>query len=305
MLRRVMGDTSFFQGLRSWYAGNKDGVGNTAGFQANQEALYGASLDWFFAEWVYGVNRPDYRYGFTSLSLGGGVYRNYVELTQTQVDAGTFAMPVDLTLVTQAGNEVRTVWNDASLQAFVLDTTAPLIDVIVDEDDWILKGLTTSAPPVDGDADAVPDSIDNCLSDRNPLQQDTDGDSAGDDCDDDDDGDQLPDVEDCAPTDAEQGVPPEVTPLAIDRDVMKAQLTWSPAARADTYDVVRGLVTDLGSGYGACHAPGLPDPAYEDAELPPAGAAYFYLVAGRDAGCGGAGPLGENSAGATRPSPCP
>jgi len=66
MLRGVMGDTAFFQGLRDWYTGHKDGTGNTQQFQATVEALYGASLDYFFQPWVYNANRPRYEYGYTT-----------------------------------------------------------------------------------------------------------------------------------------------------------------------------------------------------------------------------------------------
>ena len=305
MLRGVMGDADFVQGLRDWYANHKDGVGNTAQFQANQEALYGAPLDWFFEEWVYGSNRPDYRYGFTTVDVGGGVYRNYVELSQTQVDAGTFTMPVELTLVTAAGSEVRTVWNDTSPQTFVLDTDAPVTGLIVDAAGWILNGPTTQATPVDGDSDAVPDSVDNCLAVVNPLQENTDGDLAGDACDDDDDNDQLLDTQDCAPTDSGQGEPAEVESLTLVRDGQTATLSWTSATRADSYDVVRGLAGQLSTGLGDCVSVGIPGPTWDDTDLPSAGGGYLYLVAGRDDGCGGTGPLGSDSSGSPRVSPCP
>ena len=35
------------------------------------------------------------------------------------------------------------------------------------------------------------------------------------------------------------------------------------------------------------------------------GTAYFYLVRGHDAGCGGGGSLGTDGSGAPRPSACP
>jgi hypothetical protein len=84
------------------------------------------------------------------------------------------------------------------------------------------------------------------------------------------------------------------------------QLSWNGAARADTYDVQRGTVTDLRSGgYGACLAAGVAATSYGDLDLPPADEAWFYLVRGHDAGCGGGGTLGTDSSGAPRPSSCP
>jgi len=306
MLRHVLGDTTFFQSQRAWYANYKDGVVDTAGYQALQETFYGASLDWFFQPWVYGVNQPDYEYGFSGVDHGGGLHRNYVTIRQTQTGAGLFTMPVDLTLVTTAGSEVRTVWNDALDQDFVLDTTAPLVDVLFDDDDWILKVSADVIPLSDVDADGVPDSSDNCPATFNPTQDDLDGDQIGNLCDDDDDGDSIPDATDCAPLDAEQGVPDEVTGVGAERPTPTSiSLSWTAAARADSYDISRGLLSALAEGYGSCLATLSPTLSYLDADVPPSGDGFQYLVRGQDAGCGGAGPLGTDSTGTPRPSPCP
>ena len=107
MLRGVMGDADFFQSLRNWYQARQDGTGNTAQLQANQEAVYGAPMDWFFDEWVYNPNRPVYQYGYRTADLGNGTFRNYVRIRQVQGDAGVFTMPIDLTLLTSSGSEVR------------------------------------------------------------------------------------------------------------------------------------------------------------------------------------------------------
>jgi len=47
---------------------------------------------------------------------------------------------------------------------------------------------------IDGDSDGVVDAVDNCASDYNPAQTDSDGDGLGDVCDDDDDNDGFGDV---------------------------------------------------------------------------------------------------------------
>jgi C1A family cysteine protease len=53
---------------------------------------------------------------------------------------------------------------------------------------------------IDSDGDGVPDIVDNCPSDYNPDQTDTDGDGIGDACDDDDDNDTVADASDNCPT---------------------------------------------------------------------------------------------------------
>jgi hypothetical protein len=304
MLRHVLGDTTFFQSQRAWYANNKDGVVDTAGYQAALEPFWGGSLDWFFQPWVYGENMPEYEYGFSGVDLGNGTWRNYVRIRQVQTDAGVFTMPVDLTLVTTAGSELRTVWNDEIDQGFVLDTDAPLTTVLFDDEDWILKVAADPVPLADADGDGVPDGSDNCPATGNPFQQDLDGDLLGDACDDDDDGDSIPDAVDCAPLDAEQGVPDEVSGV-VAYGTTTMLLSWNAAPCADTYDLSRGLVSELSTGYGVCLEPEWPQLSYSDGELPPVGDSFLYLLRGRDAGCGGPGPLGYDSTGTPRSSPCP
>jgi len=155
----------------------------------------------------------------------------------------------------------------------------------------------------DDDNDGVPDVADNCPLVANSDQLNTDGDALGDACDPDDDNDGLADVADCAPFDAASGTPGSVDVVTV---ATGGHLSWDAAARAETYDVQRGTVTELRSGgYGACLIAGLATTVYDDGDVPADGEASFYLVRGHDAGCGGAGSLGTDSTGAPRPPACP
>jgi hypothetical protein len=308
MLRGVMGDGPFFQGLRDWYASRRDATGNTAQFQSTMQARYGASLGWYFEEWVYGPNMPAYEVGWTTADLGSGAYRNWVQIRQTQADAGLFTMPVRLTLVTASGREARTVWNDALDQDFTLDTAEPLTDLVFDERDWILKASETLIALADADADGVPDRNDNCALVVNPAQQDFDGDGLGDACDEDDDGDAVADAKDCAPFDAGQGTPGEIVGVTVAvLSPASIRLAWLPAVVADLYDVSRGALSTLrgGGGYGACRVTGLAVSVCDD-EAPAAGGdGWQWLVRGRDTGCGGAGSFGPDPGSGPDPTGCP
>jgi hypothetical protein len=196
------------------------------------------------------------------------------------------------------------VWNDQASQDFTLDTTEPLLDLIFDEKDWILAASVAEMVLPDGDQDGVPDRNDNCPAVLNAAQLDQDSDGAGDVCDADDDGDTLNDVADCAPLDATQGLPEEVAWLTVSGT---GHLEWAAVAQAETYDLVRGLLSLLvaQADYGSCLAAQVGGTSADDGELPPAGDGFLYLVRGHDAGCGGGGPLGQDSSDNARPSPCP
>jgi hypothetical protein len=77
------------------------------------------------------------------------------------------------------------------------------------------------------------------------------------------------------------------------------------ASFADTYDVSRGAIADLPSGLGSCFATGSSSLTVVDADVPAPGEGFAYVVRGVDAGCGGPGPAGFDSAGTPRALPCP
>jgi len=301
MLRGVMGDTAFFQGLRDWYTTRQDGNGNTAQYQANMEAAMGGPLDYFFQEWVYGENAPIYFHGHTSADLGNGTFRNYIRIQQTQTNAGLFTMPVRLVLEMASGSQPETVWNNALDQDFIIDTAEPLSGLLFDDDDWILKASVFQMALADQDADGVPDRNDNCPAATNAIQADFDGDLLGDACDTDDDNDLLIDDLDCAPFDGAQGRPDEVEELTL----YGPELRFTAAARADGYDISRGLIGDLPLSYGACLAPLVPGLTHVDGQTPASSSGFQYLVVGRDSGCGGSGSSGLDHNNAPRPLPCP
>ncbi|MEM7246682.1 MAG: PKD domain-containing protein [Acidobacteriota bacterium] len=98
--------------------------------------------------------------------------------------------------------------------------------------------------------------------------------------------------------------PASVMPLVF---TSKTSLAWEDAARsnASTFNVYRGLLDDLMGGVGDCWQEGLVGSIAMEPDLPPSGAAYFYLVSGENAA--GEGPLGSDSSGASRlpRSSCP
>lgn len=135
---------------------------------------------------------------------------------------------------------------------------------------------------------------------------DDDGDGLGDACDADDDGDGAPDLADCRAADPGQGTPPEIAGLRVGGD----EVSWNATPSADHYDVSRGTLPRAHPGdYGACLADDLAATTLPDTEPPAAGAGFFYLVRGVDAGCGGGGGWGRGSAGDERvntdPAACP
>jgi peptidase M1-like protein/thrombospondin type 3 repeat protein len=302
MLRGVVGDAAFFEGLRDYAAAFASGNATTADFQGSMEAASGAALGGFFSRWVYQSGEPIYNWGWSAAPTPAG-WVTYVHIEQAQ--AGTpFDMPIVLRISTATGSLDATVRDSAASQDFVLPAVAdqPLA-VALDPDLWILKSTGTLLLP-DADVDGVPDNVDDCPLAANPSQADLDRDGVGDACDPDIDGDGRANADDCAPADpSAQDPPTEATNLAITEDL--ATLTWDadPAQGTGvTYELLRGDPLDLipaGGVTGAeCAAAGLTQATAIDPQQPLLGGEYYYLVRKRNA-CG-LGPLGNASSGIPR-----
>ncbi|MFH1463511.1 MAG: M1 family metallopeptidase [Pseudomonadota bacterium] len=112
MLRFVVGDEAFFDGLARYRDAHGGDVATTEDLRAAMEAAFGDSLEWFFDEWVYRAGDPSYRVGITNQQLDDGTWQVDVHVQQT--GAETWAMPVEWTLHLRDGQELADEhWIDA------------------------------------------------------------------------------------------------------------------------------------------------------------------------------------------------
>jgi len=145
MLRHVMGDEDFFQAIRNYYNKYAYTTALTPDLQAEFEALYGKSLDFFFQEWVYGMGRPTYgrNWSMETYETTGSLH-----LTIDQTQSGqVFTMPVDVKVSDINGNsQTFVVWNNQKNQSFDIDLGEfEAFDVEIDPDNWILNYFEESS----------------------------------------------------------------------------------------------------------------------------------------------------------------
>ncbi len=152
MLRNIMGDTKFYNGLKA-YTSSIHAYGNatTEGFQAIMEAIGGEDLDYFFNQWVYGEKYPKYQFGWGVFPNPNGKkdaaagYTLKFKITQliNTPQPSYFTMPVDL-LVTFTDNttEKIRVFNNAQDQYFEQNFSKNITSVSFDPENGILKDLT-------------------------------------------------------------------------------------------------------------------------------------------------------------------
>jgi aminopeptidase N len=145
MLRHVLGDSTFFHALKSYALDPRFrfNVASTEDFQAVCEAVSGRDLGFYFNEWVYGENYPQYTYSWEAKPDTDGGYIIPITIRQNaNTNPAFFTMPVDIRL-TGAGLDTAVVLiNNLAVQQFMVHVPVAPTTVALDPDNWILKSAT-------------------------------------------------------------------------------------------------------------------------------------------------------------------
>jgi aminopeptidase N len=141
MLRGILGERQFFQGIRTFYLEHEHKTASTEDLRAALEKTSGKSLKEFFARWVYASGHPRYEasWDWQQLKKRSGMLT--IHLRQTQEDA-PFLTPLTVEIVTTRGASqrltLRPTGRETSMRVPV--ATKPS-DVRIDPDESILKEL--------------------------------------------------------------------------------------------------------------------------------------------------------------------
>jgi len=141
MLRHVLGDDDFFQGIYD-YSNDPDfryGVADTEDLRGAFEAASGMDLTWFFDQWIYHPGYPVYDLRWEAQEAGGGGYDVDLVISQHQSAGPIFTMPIDIAVEFGFGEERFVVWDSLPVQDFTLHVSQSPVDLVLDPDDWIIK----------------------------------------------------------------------------------------------------------------------------------------------------------------------
>jgi len=145
MLRGIVGDSTFFDIMRTYSADPSVsyGAATTEDFQAIAESVYGSSLDYFFLEWIYGENEPEYTLGWNKSHVSGETYHITLNITQNVNSIPSFfTMPVQIKFNTTLGDTTVTLFNNQQVQNFQFDINGDPQSIVFDPGNWILKNPT-------------------------------------------------------------------------------------------------------------------------------------------------------------------
>jgi aminopeptidase N len=146
MLRLKLGDTNFFQGMRTYLADNNLAYkyALTTDFKAHMETAFGGDLTEFFNDWIYNQGYPTYT--ITAQNWGSGQAKVVVNQTQSHASVSYFEMPLPIRF-TGAGGQTfdTTVNNTFNNQTFIVSVPFSITGVQFDpEKDIISKNNTAT-----------------------------------------------------------------------------------------------------------------------------------------------------------------
>lgn len=147
MLREIVGDSIFFNILRTYnsYPGLAYNVATTADFESVAEIVSGLDLRYFFDEWIYGENYPQYTITWNSHSTGNNIYDVTVNINQSvNTNPAFFTMPAQIKITTVNGDTTVTVFNNQQNQQFDIRVNNLPRYITFDPNNNILKSLTTT-----------------------------------------------------------------------------------------------------------------------------------------------------------------
>jgi aminopeptidase N len=137
MLRHMVGDELFWEGIRQYYGEYQDKNATTADFQRVMEEVSGMEIGWFLQQWLQQGGNPRYQGGW-SYDPGSGELT--VELDQIQDGPYEFSMPVDLGIYFEDERQPRieVLQVEERENEFILALGREPSAVVLDPDTWML-----------------------------------------------------------------------------------------------------------------------------------------------------------------------
>jgi len=141
MLRSTIGDSLFFATMKAYCADTtlKFKSSRISDFNAKVNLITGENYDWFFNEWIYKPNHPQYENYYNFEDMGGGQWKANFYTTQVQANPTFFKMPFDVKISFEDSSDTTlTVLNYFNFQAYAWYFNKRPIAVLFDPNNKII-----------------------------------------------------------------------------------------------------------------------------------------------------------------------
>ena len=149
MLRGIIGDDKFFETMKEYASepGLSYNVATTEDFQRVAERVSGQDLNYFFSEWIYGENYPQYTFDWNYKHRDGDNYSLILHIKQeSNSNPQFFTMPIQVKYTTSNETKTITIYNNLQEQEWEIPVNGLPAEVVFDPDNWILKKVNELTP---------------------------------------------------------------------------------------------------------------------------------------------------------------
>ena len=142
MLRGIVGDSVFIKILKS-YANDPSvayGTAVTADFQRVAENVSGMNLSYFFDEWIYGENYPEYKIYWEAAPKENNLYEVSLRVDQlANTYPSFFRMPLQISFSTSVGDTIISFLNNEQDQQVKFIIKGEPSSLTLDPENWVMK----------------------------------------------------------------------------------------------------------------------------------------------------------------------
>lgn len=171
MLRWVMGDSTFFEGVNNYLYDPQlyYGFALTEHLKSHLEASHGSSLTYFFDDWFSGEGFPTYQIQMDYSTIGDGSVTFTLNQTQSHGSVSFFELPVPLKLFGPFGQDTTVVLNNTlNGEQFTVFPGFWVDSVHFDPEMWIVAKLGSLTIGIEDEAtlevQMYPNPVENFLN---------------------------------------------------------------------------------------------------------------------------------------------
>lgn len=141
MLRKEVGDTTFFKIIRNYYDRFKYKNASTKDFQTIAEEFSRKNLSDFFNQWVFkgvGIIEANFQYKTEKINNG---FKTEIKLKQLQNGYDIYKFPIDIKFVYENDSETKEFYVTKREESFTFESMKKPLEIILDPDKWSLANF--------------------------------------------------------------------------------------------------------------------------------------------------------------------
>jgi aminopeptidase N len=142
MLRKEIGDSTFFKLLRNYYDRFKYKNASTRDFQKITEEFSKKNLSRFFDQWIFkgqGIIETEYDYQTNPTDEG---FITKINIKQLQNGYDIYKFPLDIKFIYENDSSIQTFYVTKKEETIIIETKYKPLEIYLDPDKWLLATFT-------------------------------------------------------------------------------------------------------------------------------------------------------------------